>query len=150
MNNTSLTEPTLRSFAAIPEDPQVRHHSRVYACRGEVGAPIPPALGLELGQALAPQLWEPLAKPETLFRRAVVPNASVRDSERNNSEEFVWLSRHAAELSQYRGEWLLIRGSVLLAHGTQIAELKRLIAEQEIKSPFLYYVPKEEESRFIF
>jgi hypothetical protein len=60
-----------------------------------------------------------------------------------------WLVENRAALEAYRGEWLLISGRLLVAHSGDFAEIRQAIANRGIRSPFVYYVPGEEESNFI-
>ena len=72
---------------------------------------------------------------------AVVQNAE--------SPEMAWLVQNARELGQYKGEWLLIRGEELLAHSRDFAVVRGAIRERQIGSPFVYYVPTDEESNSV-
>jgi hypothetical protein len=65
------------------------------------------------------------------------------------SPEIGWLVENRTALETYRGEWLLIFGRLLVAHSTDFAEIRQAIANRGIRSPFVYYVPAEEESNFI-
>ena len=65
------------------------------------------------------------------------------------SAEMRWLVENHPWLEGYRGEWLLIQGGGLAAHSADFSEIRRAIAVRDIKSPFVYYVPKPDESTFI-
>jgi|SRR6266446_990401 len=65
------------------------------------------------------------------------------------SSEAQWLREHSRALGNYRGEWLLIREGELLAHDQDFAAIRSAIHEHGILSPFVYYVPLEEESNFL-
>jgi Family of unknown function (DUF5678) len=65
------------------------------------------------------------------------------------STEMGWLVRNARELSQHRGEWLLIRGTQLLAHSRDFAAVRAEIRDRQIASPFVYYVPTDDESNSV-
>jgi hypothetical protein len=60
-----------------------------------------------------------------------------------------WLEEHAQELGRYPGEWLLINRHRLLVHSRDFAELRAVIRERQIDSPFVYYVPTDEEANSI-
>jgi ribosomal protein L37E len=70
-------------------------------------------------------------------------------AERVESSELDWLEENAQELGRYPGEWLLIQGRRLLLHSRDFAELRAVIREHRIESPFVYYVPTDEEANFI-
>jgi hypothetical protein len=65
------------------------------------------------------------------------------------SPDVQWLRDHAGILGNYRGEWLLICEGELLAHDQNFAVIRAAIHESGIQSPFVYYVPLEEESNFL-
>ena len=63
--------------------------------------------------------------------------------------EIDWLEENAGELAQYQGEWLLIQGRRLLVHSADFAVVRAAVGEHQIRSPFVYYVPTDEESNSI-
>ena len=65
------------------------------------------------------------------------------------SEEMGWLVRNAQALGQHKGEWLLIQGSHLLVHSRDFAAVRAAIQERRICSPFVYYVPTDDESNSV-
>lgn len=66
------------------------------------------------------------------------------------SPEMEWLTSHAAELSAYEGEWLLIVNRALVAHDSDFRQIHAVVQERGITEPFLYYVPTPEEANFVF
>jgi hypothetical protein len=66
-----------------------------------------------------------------------------------DSLEMKWLVENRSALEAYRGEWLLISGNSLIVHCADFGEVRRAIADRRIRSPFVYYVPAQEESNFI-
>jgi hypothetical protein len=68
---------------------------------------------------------------------------------RTESAEIAWLEANARELGQHQGEWLLIQGSELLVHSRDFVVLRTVIREQQIRSPFVYYVPTDEETNSV-
>lgn len=66
------------------------------------------------------------------------------------SPEMEWLTSHAAELSVYEGEWLLIVDRALVAHSSDFRQIHAVVQERDITEPFLYYVPTPEEANFVF
>jgi len=65
------------------------------------------------------------------------------------SAEMRWLVRNAQELGQHKGEWLLIQGTQLLVHSRDFAAVRAAIRERQIPSPFVYYVPTDDESNSV-
>jgi hypothetical protein len=80
------------------------------------------------------------------YTEAALPEAEAGPAE---SVEMRWLLENSRALERYRGEWLLLRGNELLAHSGTFADLENLVRDLRIESPFVYYVPTEEESNFI-
>lgn len=67
----------------------------------------------------------------------------------HESPEMRWLVGNAKALERYRGEWLLIQGNDLVAHSNDFNLIRETITDRNIRAPFVYYVPTEEESNFI-
>ncbi len=86
------------------------------------------------------------AMPAMGSNRPGVANAVAASAE---STEMAWLVRNAEELSQYKGEWLLIQGEQLLVHSHDFAALRAAVRERQIDSPFVYYVPTDDESNSV-
>ena len=70
----------------------------------------------------------------------------VKDEE---PTELDWIEEHAQELGRYPGEWLLIHRHRLLVHSRDIADLHAAVRQHRIDSPFVYYVPTDEEANFM-
>ena len=68
----------------------------------------------------------------------------------NTSPEMDYLVENAHELEQYAGERLLIQGKRLVAHSRDFKDIQAAIRENQIESPFIYYVPTPEESNAAF
>jgi len=60
-----------------------------------------------------------------------------------------WLEDNAKELGRHQGEWLLIQGPELVAHSRDFADVRAVIQKRQIDSPFVYYVPTDEESNSV-
>jgi hypothetical protein len=82
------------------------------------------------------------------MRRAEVP-AVVAAIAAPESAEMCWLVRNAQELGLHKGEWLLIQGMQLLVHSRDFAAVRAAIRERQIASPFVYYVPTDDESNSV-
>jgi len=67
-------------------------------------------------------------------------------AENAESPEMDWLVQNAQELGQHKGEWLLIQGRQLLVHSRDFAVVRAAVRDRQIQSPFVYYVPTDEES----
>lgn len=88
----------------------------------------------------------------TLLGRSSQEALGIRQVEQNDllPPEMVWLKNHAKELSQYRGQWLLLDGYRLIGHSSDIEEIRHQIDTRGIRQPFVYYVPTTEEADFVF
>ena len=73
----------------------------------------------------------------------------ARSARNGHSPEFLYLTENAKALEAYPGEWLLLHGYGLLAHSKDFGDIKKAIAEHQIQSPFVHYVPTSEEANFI-
>lgn len=60
-----------------------------------------------------------------------------------------WTEDHAGELEQYRGEWILVDGSGVLAHGEKHADVSAVADRKGIKIPFIIRVPEDAEAIFM-
>jgi len=69
-------------------------------------------------------------------------------SERPETAELRWLRDHQQEMTRLRGQWLLIAEGQLLAHSANFGEIRGAIAQNNLRSPFTYYVPTEDEAAF--
>jgi hypothetical protein len=67
----------------------------------------------------------------------------------SESTEMNWLVRNSAALSRYSGEWLLILGEALLAHSRDFQTIHAEISRRNLASPFVYYVPLNEEANSV-
>jgi len=65
------------------------------------------------------------------------------------STEMKWLVHNSDMLSTYSGEWLLIHGEMLLAHSRDFEVIREEISRRNLTSPFVYYVPLNEESNSV-
>jgi hypothetical protein len=81
-------------------------------------------------------------------RRAETPTM-VAVAAAPESAEMGWLVSNAEELGRYKGEWLLIRGTQLLVRSRDFATVRAAIQERRINSPFVYYVPTDDESNSV-
>jgi hypothetical protein len=85
-----------------------------------------------------------LAYPQRIDRPAFVKAECAFET-----AEMDWLVRNVEALSQYKGEWVLILGTDLLIHSPDFRELRETIRDQQIGSPFVYYVPTDDESNSV-
>jgi hypothetical protein len=65
------------------------------------------------------------------------------------SGEMEWLITDVQEVERHKGEWLVIQGGELMGHSQDFSRIRTLIAERHIRSPFVYYVPTDEESNWV-
>jgi hypothetical protein len=107
---------------------------------------IPVEIGVLGNQSV--QIPANLAGAGQPIRRAETP-AVVAALATPESAEMGWLVRNAQELGQHKGEWLLIQGTQLLVHSRDFAAVRAAIRERQIPSPFVYYVPTDDESNSV-
>jgi len=96
-------------------------------------------LGNKWGQTPSALVGTSTDDPQT--RRLVTP--AIENVE---SPEMNWLVENARELAHHKGEWLLIQGRALVAHDRDFAIVRAAIRERQMRAPFVYYVPTDEES----
>jgi hypothetical protein len=84
--------------------------------------------------------------PTTIANSLPIANEVVANAE---SVEMAWLVENAQELGQYKGEWLLIKGQRLLSHSSDFKDVRTAVRERDIRSPFVYYVPTDDESNSV-
>lgn len=76
------------------------------------------------------------------------PAPQVAVSPKRN-QGLTWLREHAAQVSEHKGQWLLIVDGELRDSSENFAQIKHTIAANNIRSPFVYYVPTDAESSFV-
>lgn len=127
--------------------------------------PLDPQVGLLLNQmtegwaafsyVVSQKLADRAMQQSQLAQAAPIPVDEKGAGERTvegeslESVEMRWLVENSRALEDYRGEWLLIVGRELVAHSASFQDIRRAIADRVIDSPFVYYVPTEQESNFI-
>ena len=57
--------------------------------------------------------------------------------------ELEWILASRAQLRQYAGEWIVVEGQELIAHGRKPEELVREARRRGIRVPFVYRVEEE-------
>lgn len=63
--------------------------------------------------------------------------------------EVAWIASHAEELSDFRGQWLVVEGQRLIAHSFDFLEVVRDARSHGIEIPYVTKLPAEEERPFI-
>jgi len=107
--------------------------------------PVPFDFGLLANDAIQALTISTAENFAPRFSLQEVVSIPIEDAE----PELDWLEENAQELGRYPGEWLLIRERRLLLHSRDFADLRAAIRERQIDSPFVYYVPTEEEANSI-
>jgi transcriptional regulator with XRE-family HTH domain len=115
--------------------------SDIYAGKRDPGAKVLRKLGLASLTVYEEQNAASSGRRHT-DAEAEMP-AAVRSAE---SAEMDWLVQNAQELGRHKGEWLLIQGRQLLVHSRDFAAVRAAVRERQIRSPFVYYVPTDDES----
>jgi transcriptional regulator with XRE-family HTH domain len=118
--------------------------SDIYAGKRDPGHKVLSKLGL----ARLTAYQEQNAKPEPR-QRVGLPEETPAAAINAESVEMDWLVQNAQELGQYKGEWLLIQGRQLLVHSGDFTVVREVVRDRQIHSPFVYYVPTDEESSFV-
>lgn len=54
--------------------------------------------------------------------------------------EIEWLRTHAAELRPHVGEWVVLEGEEIIAHGADAQEVVAEARRRGIKMPYVFYV----------
>ena len=55
--------------------------------------------------------------------------------------ETEWMNHHPEELLKCAGEYVIVEGTEIVAHGTDTTELFRIAERRGIKIPFILFVP---------
>lgn len=63
--------------------------------------------------------------------------------------EMRWIEEHAVELKQFAGEWVVVEGERLIAHGNKLPEVVNKAKSLGIKVPYVVRIPEEQEAPFI-
>jgi hypothetical protein len=71
-----------------------------------------------------------------------------RVEETQHSDEMAWLVAQGEALSRFAGQWLLVVGNEVVEHSVSLAAIRAAIRERGLRSPFVYRVPRVEESNF--
>ena len=58
----------------------------------------------------------------------------------DRAREMAWIGEHQAE---YAGQWVLLDGDRLIAHGDDPLCFKPIVRAEGIETPFIVHVPKE-------
>jgi hypothetical protein len=52
-----------------------------------------------------------------------------------------WMNTHPEELRKCAGEYVILEGTEIIAHGTEPAELYKIADRRGIKIPLIFFVP---------
>jgi hypothetical protein len=72
-------------------------------------------------------------------------HSGVASHEPNRSREMRWLAEHRKE---YAGQWVVVEGDTLVAHGADAQEVFRQVREAGMTRPFLAHVESSEDLPF--
>jgi len=75
-----------------------------------------------------------MAKMGTARKRQEI----VRSTHRQR--EFEWIEAHADEMRRLAGEWVVIEGEELIAHGKNASRVVASARRKGIKVPFVFFV----------
>lgn len=95
----------------------------------------------------------PADNPSTSNVPASMPNIPVgmtdrtrwqrRTNPREGIEELLWLESRPPELAAYQGRWVIIVGQHIVADGSDMRELRALMAERSIVTGLVARVPQD-------
>ena len=63
---------------------------------------------------------------------------------RHREREHAWRRTHGDVLRAYTGQWLVLEGEEIVAHGADPSELVRKARARGIRSPFVFFVEPSE------
>ncbi len=129
---------TLQGQLAQSQERRVFHHAGLFPSEANFDVGL---LGNKTVQAPRLPVIETFGKDIQRQR-----NVNSANAENVESAEMNWLVENARELGRHKGEWLLIQGRELLVHSRDFAVLRATIRERQVRAPFVYYVPTDEES----
>jgi hypothetical protein len=66
-----------------------------------------------------------------------------RPATRRRERELLWLQTHRAELQQFVGQWIVLEGEQVVAHGADPVAVVREARAKGIGGPFVYRVQPE-------
>ena len=61
------------------------------------------------------------------------------------SEEMDWIESNSTELRRYRGEWLVVEKSELVAHNSDYMSAANEAMAKGVKIPFMFFVPLDDK-----
>ena len=80
----------------------------------------------------------PAAAAHQTLAGAAAPPPSLSGPRRDR--ELAWRRSHTEELQAYAGEWVILEGEEIVAHGQSPAQLVEQARAQGIPIPYLFYV----------
>ena len=78
--------------------------------------------------------------PEPVSAQRPVQSAALLPPRRHR--ENAWRRRHEAELATYAGQWVVLEGETIIAHGTEPVRLIEQAKGQGVQIPYVFYVEK--------
>ena len=89
----------------------------------------------ELMKALAPA-------PQAPTPSQGAENPALQPPRRH--KEKAWRRAHETELESYAGQWVVLEGEMIVAHGTKPAEVLECAKSKGVRIPYIFYVEKLE------
>ncbi|MBM3466070.1 MAG: ribbon-helix-helix protein, CopG family [Armatimonadetes bacterium] len=83
------------------------------------------------------------AHPASTREPRNVKRTTARGSSRDR--EIAWLTQHRAELAHLRGQYLVIEGEALIAHGADLKAVIEQAREKGVRVPFVERIPDRED-----
>ncbi len=103
----------------------------------------------DLLQTFRDQVEQGSPEAAVVMSMRATASKTFRETATGESPEMEWLAENATALEAYRGEWLLIVATDLVAHSQDFVDILLAIRSRGVNSPFIYYVPRPDEVNFI-
>ena len=55
--------------------------------------------------------------------------------------EMEWMNKHPEKLRRYAGEYVILEGTRIIAHGTDTPKMFAIAKRRGVKIPFIFFVP---------
>lgn len=77
---------------------------------------------------------QPMARTSAARKRQDTIKSTLRQ------RELEWIETHASEMGRLAGEWVVLEGEDLIAHGKSASRVVASARRKGIKVPFVFYV----------
>jgi hypothetical protein len=81
---------------------------------------------------------EKVTAPSGITERG--PWSTARETPRRRDRERRWREAHAAELREFQGEWAVVEGEELVAHGLNPGDVVAAARAKGVKVPYVFFI----------